>query len=89
MTLNCPCAMPVPANPIINVALTALELTETVPVAVPPDNGVNVVLKVTLSPAARVIGRFRPLMPNPAPAAIACEMLTLEPPVFVIAAVSV
>jgi hypothetical protein len=81
--------MPVPASPIINVELTAVELTETVPVTAPPDSGVKITLKVTLSPAARLIGRFRPLRLNLLPVAVACERVTLEPPVFVMAAVSV
>jgi len=81
--------MPDPASPIVRIALAALELTETAPTALPPDNGAKVALKVTLSPAAKVIGRLRPLILNPVPLAAACEKVTLAPPVFVIAAVSV
>ena len=32
---------------------------------------------------ARVTGRVRPLIENPAPLAVACEMVTLEAPVLV------
>ena len=83
MTVNWPCAVAVPANPIVSFGLSASELTETLPAALPPDNGVNVTLKVTLWPAASVSGKFRPLILNPVPAAVACEIVTLEPPVFV------
>ena len=78
--------MPVPANGIISVVLSALEITETLPTALPAETGANVALKVTLWFGLRVSGEFRPATVNPVPAAVACERVTLEPPVLVTAA---
>jgi len=85
VTANWPCAVPVPARDIVMVEFNALELTEKLPLALPADCGANVAVKVTLWPAARVSGKLRPLMLNPIPATVACERVTLEPPLLVTA----
>ena len=61
----------------------AVETMEILPLALPAALGVKVVANVKLCPAVRIIGTLRPLIPNPVPVALACVMLTLEPPVFV------
>jgi hypothetical protein len=48
VTANWPCAIPVPARDIVIVEFEALELMEMLPLALPPDSGVNVAAKVTL-----------------------------------------
>lgn len=82
-TISCPGAVPVPESGTLNVELDALELMVIPPVAFVADCGAKIALKVTLAPGLRTSGKLRPLMLNPAPATVACEIVTLEPPVFV------
>ena len=37
-------------------------------------------MKVKFCPAARVSGVLKPVMVNPVPVKVACEIVTLEPP---------
>jgi hypothetical protein len=73
----------VPESKTVNVGLEALELTLMLPLALAADDGVNTALKVTLEPGFSVSGRFRPLMLKPVPETVACEIVTLAPPVLV------
>jgi len=84
-----PGAVPVPESETFKVELEALETTEMPPLALAADCGANTALKVTLEPGLSVRGRFNPLMLNPVPVAVACEIVTLDPPVFVIESVKV
>jgi hypothetical protein len=59
------------------------------PLTLPADCGANTTLKVTLAPGLSTSEGFSPLMLNPAPATVACEIVTLVPPVFVIVSVKV
>ena len=59
------------------------------PVGVPDVVGANTTLNDLLAPAASVRGNVRPLKLNPAPVAVACEIVTLEPPLLVTVSVSV
>ena len=63
--------------------MEALLAIETLPLALPPDCGAKVTLKVALWPGVKVMGRFMLLMLKPAPIAAAWLMVTLLPPVFV------
>jgi hypothetical protein len=63
--------------------LDAVELTVTLPVAVPADCGVNEMLNVVLCPAVNVTGVVTPFKANPLPLIPIVDTVTLEPPEFV------
>jgi len=63
----------------LGVLLTSETLPDTLPVVAGP----NCTLKVVDCPAARVSGRFSPVMLKPVPETVACETLTVALPVFV------
>jgi hypothetical protein len=75
--------VPAPESETVKVELEALEPTVMPPVALTADCGANTALKVTLAPGLRTNGTLSPLMLNPVPVAVACEIVTLDPPVFV------
>ena len=56
----------------------------TSPFTAPADVGVNKTLKVTFCPEFSVSGAEIPLTLNPAPLSATCEIVTLDPPAFVI-----
>ena len=60
-----------------------VEVIVRFPAKLPPFCGAKVALKVVLCPAARLSGRTIPLMPNPAPLGVICEIVRAEPPEFV------
>jgi hypothetical protein len=62
-----PALTPVPVRGIARLALEALEVTVTVPVALPAAVGVNVTLKLALWPEVSVTGTEMPLNVKPAP----------------------
>ena len=78
-----PGVTPVPEKGMVSEAFEALLAIETLPLALPPDCGAKVTLKVALWPGVKVTGRFMPLMLKPAPVTGACVMVTLEPPELV------
>lgn len=82
-TVNWPAAVPVPANEIASVEFEALDTTEMLPLALPAEMGANTAPKVKLCPGIRVRGRVSPLMLNPEPLALACVIVTLDPPELV------
>jgi hypothetical protein len=53
------------------------------PLTLAADCGVKTALKGTLAPGLSTNGTLNPLMLNPAPVAVACEIVTLDPPVLV------
>jgi len=79
----------VPESETFKVELEALDTTVMPPLALAADCGANTALKVTLAPGLSTNGTLNPLMLNPAPVAVACEMVTLVPPVFVSESVKV
>ena len=81
--------MPVPVSETVKVELEALETTVIPPLALTADCGANTALKVTLAPGLSVRGTVSPVMLNPVPVAVACEMVTLDPPVLVSESVKV
>jgi len=89
VTASCPWAMPVPATGIVSDEVAASELTLTLPLALPGERGVNITVKVTLWPTARVSGTFKPVKTKLLPVVAACVMVTVEPPVLLRAANSV
>jgi hypothetical protein len=56
---------------------------EMLPLALPADAGANFAVSVVLEPAPSVCGVVIPLMLNPEPDAVACEMVMLAVPEFV------
>jgi hypothetical protein len=82
-TANCPADVPVPERAIFSGEFDAFETTAKVPLAAPAPVGAKVAVKVTLCPPLSVIGKLNPLMENPAPLTLACEMVTDDPPVLV------
>jgi hypothetical protein len=66
--VSCPvAAVPVPDRAIVSAGLEALEVTVTVPVALPAVVGVKVTLKVALWPEVSVTGAVMPLIVKPVP----------------------
>jgi hypothetical protein len=78
-----PWATPVPDNGMVRVGLDALEVMARLPVTLPPAAGENFVLKLTLWPAAKLVGKVKPLTLNPEPVVLAAEIATLVPPELV------
>ena len=83
LALRVPGAVAVPESETVKLGLDALLLIVRVPVGVPAVVGANTTLNDLLAPAARVRGKVNPLTLNPAPVAVACEIVTLEPPLLV------
>jgi hypothetical protein len=81
--LSVPGAVAVPESETVKVGFEALLVMVRLPVGVPAVVGANTTLNDLLAPAARVRGNVRPLTLNPAPVAVACEMVTLDPPLLV------
>jgi hypothetical protein len=81
---SAPGVTPVPDNGMARVGFEAFEVIVTLPLTLPADAGVNVVLKLALCPAVSVIGVVIPLRMNPVPLIPTWEIVTLEPPVLVI-----
>jgi hypothetical protein len=63
--------------------LEAFEVIVMAPLAAPPADGANFALKVALWPAVSVTGAVIPVRLNPVPLIPTCEIVTLDPPVFV------
>jgi hypothetical protein len=78
-----PGVTPVPVSGIVSVGFVAVEVTVTLPVALPAEAGSKPTLKVAPCPAVKVSGAVMPLMLNPVPLAATAEIVTLVVPVFV------
>lgn len=72
-----------PVRGMLRLELEALLAIARVPLAGPPDWGLNVILKVVLWPAASARGSFRPVRVKPVPERLAWLMVMLVPPVLV------
>ena len=81
---SAPGVAPVPDRGIVRVGLEAFEVIVTLPVTVTADVGANVTLKLVLCPAVSVTGAVMPLRLKPVPLIATDEMVTVDPPVFVI-----
>jgi hypothetical protein len=73
---------PVPESATVSGEFVALLITVTLPGRLPVEVGANMTLKEVDCPAARLSGSAIPLVLNPPPLALICEMETLEFPVF-------
>ena len=89
LEVSWPAAVPVPESETVKVELDALETTVMPPFTLAADCGVNTALKGTLAPGLRTNGTLSPLMLNPVPVAVACEIVTLDPPELVSESVKV
>jgi len=69
---------------MVSVGFEALDVTVTVPEALPVEVGANLTVYVVLWPAFKVNEELIPLRVNPAPLMVTFETETLVPPVFVI-----
>ena len=78
-----PAATPVPETEIPKGEFVASETIDSVPLAAPALVGAKLVLKVMLWFGATATGNVNPLIEKPVPLIVACEMLTVEPPVLV------
>ena len=78
-----PGVTPVPDSAIVRLETEASEVILTFPLAAPLVAGANRTVKDVLCPAFKVRGTVRPLILNPVPLAVAAEMVTAVPPVFV------
>lgn len=75
--------VPVPDTPMESVAFDALDITVTLPLALPAVVGAKVALKLALCPAARVMGALMPFKVNPVPLIVIWETAMLAAPEFV------
>src|SRR5512146_681257 len=76
------CAMPWP-DPLSATVTGEVELLFTrltLPLAEPPVVGANVTVKLLVWPGVRVNGTVMPLMLNPVPEAVACEIVRFAEP---------
>ena len=80
---SAPGVTPVPDRLTFNVEFEALLATAMIPLMAPAEWGAKLALKVTLCPAANERGRLKPLTLKSDPLAVACEIVTLEPPALV------
>ena len=80
----CAGAVPVPESETFKVELEAFDTTAMPPLTLAADCGANTALNGTLAPGLSTNGTLSPLMLNPVPVAVACEIVTLDEPVFVI-----
>ena len=72
----------VPVKGIAKLGLEALDVTVTVPPALPTEVGANVTLNDVLCPGVSVTG-VKPEMLNPVPATVTSEIAVFTPPVLV------
>ena len=78
-----PGVTPVPVSGMVKLGFEPLEVMLTLPLTGPLAVGLKVTVNDVLCPAGNVKGRVRPLKLNPAPLALAAEMVRLVPPVLV------
>ena len=89
LAVSAPGVIPVPDNGMVRVGFEAFDVMVTLPLAAPAEAGANFTLKVALWPAVRVTGAVMPLILNALPLTETCEMVTVDPPVFVTVSESV
>ena len=83
LAVNAPGATPVPDSATFNVGLLALLRIARFPVAEPAVVGAKITLTDLLCPAASVKGNVNVPRLKPVPVIVACETVTLVPPVLV------
>ncbi len=83
MATSVPGVVPVPESTMVRFGFEAFEVTVRLPLAAPLALGLKVTVNEVLWPAERVRGKDRPLRLNPAPVAVAAEIVRLDPPELV------
>jgi hypothetical protein len=83
-----PAVTPVPDSPTLSDGFDAVLVIATLPATAPAALGLKVAVNVVLSPAPSVRGTEIPLRLKPLPVAATCEMITLDPPLFMSVIVS-
>jgi len=78
-----PDVAPVPDSGTFSEALDAFDVIAMLPLTAVPEVGAKTILKVTLWPTLRVVGKVKPLAVKPAPVVLAAEIVTLDPPELV------
>src|SRR5271155_3243573 len=81
LTLSVPAAL-LPLSGTVKLGFDASDVMETLPLKLPADSGVRVMLNDVLCPGVKVSGVLMPDMLNPVPLAVDPEIVTLVPPVF-------
>lgn len=76
-------AAPVPDSAIASGELVALLATETLPVALPAVDGINVAVRVAVCPDVRISPEETPETLKPAPETVTLEIVIVEFPAFV------
>lgn len=80
---NVPGVTPVPDSGMLKFGFPPLDVMLTLPLAAPPAVGAKLTVNDVLCPAFNVNGKLSPLKLNPAPLALAAEIVRLLPPVLV------
>jgi hypothetical protein len=83
LTAKDPTDAPVPDSGIARLGFDAFEVRTMLPLAAPEEVGVKLALKLALWPAFKLNGRLIPFTLNPLPLAVAAEIVTAVPPLFV------
>ncbi len=84
VAVSCPAVtVPVPVKGIVSEGLEPVEVTVTLPLALPAVTGAKVTLKVALCPAVSVAGVEIPVTEKPVPLLATFEIVRVEPPVLV------
>src|SRR5271165_6242326 len=81
--VSVPCVTPVPVRGMFKFESEPVEVMVTFPLTAPLAVGLKSTLNEVLWPAVRVTGNVSTLKLNPAPLALAAEMVRLDPPVLV------
>jgi len=89
LVVSWPGVVPVPESATLRAEFEALEVMARLPLALLPEVGAKVTLRLALWPGLKVIGKFIPLALNPEPVALAAEIVTLVPPELVKVSASV
>ncbi|MGA8301075.1 MAG: hypothetical protein WB817_16460 [Terriglobales bacterium] len=80
---SAPCVTPVPESGILKFESEPVEVMFRLPLTAPLAAGVNNIVNEVLCPEVSVIGKLSPLRLNPAPLAVAAEIVRFEPPELV------
>src|SRR5271157_517796 len=83
LAVSVPCVTPVPESAMLKLGFESLEVMLTLPLAAPLVVGENSTVNDVLWPAVKVKGKDKPLKLNPAPLAVAAEIVRLDPPELV------
>lgn len=80
--VSVPCVKPVPESGTVRLESEPVEVMLILPLAEPLAFGEKVTVNDVLCPAVKVNGSDKPLRLNPAPLALAAEIVRLVPPVL-------